>query len=138
MLPTVNRRGFLAACAGLVAGPALLKARIATLRRRYVDPAAEWLSDGWTAGRLLRRGDVIRIAGVYVAMHPVSYRPLERLQPFIVTDDVEPGPYVPIEVIHPPLIVDGPYQNCAVDPIVWDQVWLTHRLPMAWVHRGKA
>lgn len=110
----ISRRGFLAALAGLVAAPALL-------RSDAVLPGAtgeQLVTDGWGTGQL-RKGDVFTIAGVYM-VNPITKQPLENLQRFVVTADTRADQcLVPVEAIWPRMVRAGMYQNVSgADPVV--------------------
>lgn len=76
-------------------------------------------TNGWTNSTtgILRRGDVITIAGVF-AVNPVSKQSTGRLQTFTVLADANSGASTgPADLtISPPMIVSGPYQTVSAAP----------------------
>lgn len=63
----------------------------------------------------LRRGDIFTIAGVH-SVNPRTRVDTGWLQQFVVTDDVPSGRSVQ-NVIYPPLLSIGIYQNIASEPL---------------------
>ena len=89
----------------------------------YAAAKATWSqtleTNGWTNSTtgILKRGDVITIAGVF-AVNPVSKQSTGRLQTFTVMADANSGASTgPADLtISPPIITTGPYQTVSAAP----------------------
>lgn len=77
------------------------------------DGATSISTSGWTASaaNVLRKGDVIQIAGVF-AINPLNYQSTGQLQDFVVLNDVSAdGSGNATISISPAIQVEGPFQN---------------------------
>ena len=76
------------------------------------------VTDGWTASKTLKAGDVFTLDGVY-AVNPVSKATLDFLQQFVLVSDVTTNATTTNDTtltISPPIITSGPYQTVSADP----------------------
>jgi hypothetical protein len=64
----------------------------------------------------LRKGDIFTIDGRF-AVNPKTYQELPFLQKFVVTADVSSGDILPVEIVVPRIITNGPYQTTTGKPM---------------------